>query len=82
MSDAYTEIMALRGMEEFKALARRLKLLGENRRRLKLENVLIPHYLFTEAAGSGAKERWSRFSSTARLRSLDICTTSAPRPGC
>ena len=62
MSDAYTEIMALRGMEEFKALARRLKLLGENRRRLKLENVLIPHYLFTEAAGSGVSTHLQLFA--------------------
>ena len=50
---AFEEIMNLRGYEEFKALAERLRTLGENRRHLTDASIRVPNFLFAEAPGAG-----------------------------
>lgn len=46
-------IEQLRGTEEFKALARRLTRVAENKRSLPLSQIQLPNYLFIEAPGCG-----------------------------
>ena len=43
----------LRGLEEFKALARRLQFVAENKRKLPMSRIQLPNYLFIEAPGCG-----------------------------
>lgn len=50
---AYEEIQALRGMEEFKALSRRLRQVAENRKRLGGIPIPLPNYLFAADRGCG-----------------------------
>jgi hypothetical protein len=53
METAYDKIMKVKGMEEMKLLASRMKLAAENRDRLGLDAVPLPDFLFAEAPGSG-----------------------------
>ena len=53
MESAYEKILSLRGMDDFKTLARRLKTMSDNRRKLKLNSIRLPHFLFAEDGGSG-----------------------------
>ena len=46
-------IEQLRGLEELKALARRLWQVAENKRALPMTRVQLPNYLFIEAPGCG-----------------------------
>ena len=50
---AYDDIIALRGYDEFKELAKRLKQLGENRRNLSGVQIRMTNFLFAEAPGAG-----------------------------
>ncbi len=50
---AYEDIMNLRGYEEFKALARRLCRLAENRRNFSEARIWVPNMLFVEDPGAG-----------------------------
>lgn len=50
---AYEDIMALRGYGEFKALAERLRQLGENSRTLPGAQIRVTNFLFAEAPGAG-----------------------------
>ena len=50
---ALERIEQLRGMEEFKALARRLRLVADNKGRLPMSRIRLPNYLFIEAPGCG-----------------------------
>ena len=51
--NAYEDIMALRGYEEFKALAQRLNQLAESRKSLSGTRIPVPNFLFVEAPGAG-----------------------------
>ena len=46
-------IEQLRGMDEFKALAQRLKRVSDNKRNLPMSRIQLPNYLFIEAPGCG-----------------------------
>ena len=50
---ALERIKQLRGMDEFKSLAKRLQRVAENKRNLPTSRIQLPNYLFIEAPGCG-----------------------------
>ena len=52
-SQVLERIEQLRGMEEFKALAQRLRRVALNKRNLPTSRIQLPNYLFIEAPGCG-----------------------------